>query len=62
MTNHKCLVVFFSHAGENYSVGNIQVGNTKIVAAAAVVTKDVPANAIVGGNPAKVIKTIPPKE
>ena len=32
MTNHKCLVVFFSHAGENYSVGNIKVGNTKIVA------------------------------
>ncbi len=26
------LVVFFSHAGDNYSVGNIQVGNTKIVA------------------------------
>ena len=26
------LVVFFSHAGENYSVGNIEVGNTKIVA------------------------------
>ena len=58
MTNHKCLVVFFSHAGENYSVGNIKVGNTKIVAAAAVVTKDVPANAIVGGNPAKLIKMI----
>ena len=32
MTNNKCLVVFFSHAGENYSVGNIKVGNTKIVA------------------------------
>ena len=28
----KTLVVFFSHAGDNYSVGNIQVGNTKIVA------------------------------
>jgi flavodoxin len=28
----KCLVVFFSHAGENYAVGNIKVGNTKIVA------------------------------
>ena len=28
----KCLVVFFSHAGDNYSVGNIKVGNTKIVA------------------------------
>ena len=24
----KTLVVFFSHAGENYSVGNIKVGNT----------------------------------
>jgi len=28
----KALVVFFSHAGENYAVGNIKVGNTKIVA------------------------------
>ena len=28
----KTLVVFFSHAGDNYSVGNIKVGNTKIVA------------------------------
>ena len=32
MENKKALVVFFSHAGENYSVGNIKVGNTKIVA------------------------------
>lgn len=32
MSNHKAIVVFFSHAGENYSVGNIKVGNTKIVA------------------------------
>ena len=33
MTNNgKALVLFFSHAGENYSVGNIEVGNTKIVA------------------------------
>lgn len=31
-TNGKTLVVFFSHAGDNYSVGNIKVGNTKIVA------------------------------
>lgn len=28
----KALVVFFSHAGDNYSVGNIKEGNTKIVA------------------------------
>ncbi len=30
--NKKALVVFFSHAGDNYSVGNIKEGNTKIVA------------------------------
>jgi flavodoxin len=30
--NGKTLVVFFSHAGDNYSVGNIKVGNTKRVA------------------------------
>ncbi|MBP3688720.1 MAG: NAD(P)H-dependent oxidoreductase [Bacteroidaceae bacterium] len=28
----KALVVYFSHAGDNYAVGNIEVGNTKIVA------------------------------
>ncbi|MBR6310565.1 MAG: flavodoxin [Paludibacteraceae bacterium] len=28
----KSIVIFFSHAGENYAVGNIKVGNTKIVA------------------------------
>ena len=28
----KALVVFFSHAGDNYAVGSIEVGNTKIVA------------------------------
>ena len=32
MANAKSIVVFFSHAGENYAVGNIKVGNTKIVA------------------------------
>ena len=28
----KSIVIFFSHAGDNSSVGNIEVGNTKIVA------------------------------
>ena len=28
----KALIVYFSHAGENYAVGNITVGNTKVVA------------------------------
>lgn len=37
-------------------VGNIRIGEGAIVAAGAVVTKDVPKYAIVGGNPAMVIK------
>ena len=32
MEKGKSIVVFFSHAGDNYAVGNIEVGNTKIVA------------------------------
>lgn len=28
----KVLIAFFSHAGENYAVGNVKVGNTKLVA------------------------------
>ena len=28
----KSIVIFFSHAGDNYAVGNVEVGNTKIVA------------------------------
>ena len=32
MTDKKVLVVFFSRAGENYSVGNVKVGNTQIIA------------------------------
>ena len=31
-TMSKAIVIFFSHAGDNYSVGNIEVGNTKRVA------------------------------
>ena len=34
----------------------VQIGNGAIVATAAVVTKDVPAYAIVGGNPAKILR------
>lgn len=31
-TKQKALVVYFSHAGDNYSVGVIKVGNTKLIA------------------------------
>ena len=36
----------------------VTIGDNSIIAAGAVVTKNVPANVIVGGNPAKVIKTL----
>lgn len=43
--------------GHNVIVtGNVTIGEGAIVAAGAVVVKDVPKYAIVGGNPAKVIK------
>lgn len=35
----------------------VKIGNNSIVAANAVVTKDVPENSIVAGNPARVVKT-----
>lgn len=37
-------------------IGNIKVGDNAIIGANAVVVKDVPANAVVGGVPAKIIK------
>lgn len=38
-------------------MGGIKVGPNAIVAANSVVTKDVPENSVVAGNPAKVIGT-----
>lgn len=36
----------------------VTIGDNVVVASGAVVTKDVPSNVVVGGNPARVIKTI----
>ena len=45
--------------GANVTVlQGVTIGDNAIVAAGAVVTKDVPANTIAAGNPAKVIKTL----
>ena len=51
--------------GKNVFIGarsivmkGVTIGNGAVVGAGSVVTKDVPANAIVAGNPARVVKTI----
>lgn len=49
--------------GDNVWIGGravinpgVKIGNNAVIASGAVVTKAVPDNAVVGGNPAKVIK------
>jgi acetyltransferase-like isoleucine patch superfamily enzyme len=39
-------------------IGGVTVGENSVVAAGSVVTKDVPPNSLVGGNPARVIRSI----
>lgn len=50
--------------GENVWIGanvrickGVHIGDNAIIAACSVVTKDVPANAVAAGNPAKIVKT-----
>ena len=44
--------------GSAVIVPGVTIGNNVVVAAGAVVTKDVPHNVVVGGNPAKIIKEL----
>jgi acetyltransferase-like isoleucine patch superfamily enzyme len=39
-------------------VGGVTVGENSVVAAGSVITRDVPPNTLVGGNPARVIRSI----
>lgn len=52
-----------TYIGDNCLVGNyavimpgIHIGNSVVVGAGSIVTKDVPDNCIVAGNPARIIK------
>jgi UDP-2-acetamido-3-amino-2,3-dideoxy-glucuronate N-acetyltransferase len=49
--------------GSNATIlGNISVGSNALVGAGAVVTRDVPDNAVVAGNPARVIRMREPQQ
>ncbi|UTA48445.1 acyltransferase [Simiduia sp. 21SJ11W-1] len=48
--------------GDSAIVGKgVTIGDNSVVGAGSLVTKDVPANVVVAGNPAKVVKTLNPK-
>jgi maltose O-acetyltransferase len=48
--------------GSSVICPGVSIGDRSIIAAGSVVIKDVPAGVIVGGNPAKIIKEVPPSE
>ena len=56
-------IIVDTYIGDNCLIGKgciilpgVKIGDNVVVGAGAVVTKDVPNNVIVGGNPAKIIK------
>ena len=57
------------HIGENVWLGDnsvvlkgVTIGENSVIAARAVVTRDVPANVVVAGNPARVVRELDPEE
>ena len=56
---------YFPTIGDNVTIyagacviGGIKIGNNVVIGANAVVTKDIPDNSVVVGNPAKTIKKL----
>jgi acetyltransferase-like isoleucine patch superfamily enzyme len=43
-------------------LSKVTIGENALVGAGSVVTKDVPANTVVAGNPARVLRTLPPQQ
>ena len=59
----KILVKKRASIGSNATIlGNVTIGENAMVGAGAVVTKSVPENKIVAGNPAKIIGDVPDKQ
>jgi acetyltransferase-like isoleucine patch superfamily enzyme len=44
--------------GSNVTLLPVEIGDNSIIGAGSVVTKDVPANCVVAGNPAKIIRKV----
>lgn len=44
--------------GSNATILPVQIGENSIIGAGSVVTKDIPANCVVVGNPAKIIRSL----
>ena len=60
-TYHKVTIKKNAWIGANATIcPGVTVGENSVVAAGAVVTRDVPDNVIVGGNPAKIIRHLDP--
>lgn len=54
----RCYMDNISNINESIILYNTKIGSNVVVAAGSVVTKDVPDNTVVGGNPARFICSI----
>lgn len=48
--------------GHTCIIGGVTIGDNTVIAAGSVVTRDIPANVLAGGNPCRVIRTLTPAD